>query len=45
MTEDQYSVNIYFLIVFDINLDGTLCSLLAGGFFRYPSGLSCLEDS
>ncbi len=32
MIEDQYSVNIYFLVVFDINLDDTLCSLLARGF-------------
>ncbi len=37
----RYSVNIYFLVVFDINLDVTLCSLLAGGVFRCPSGLSC----
>ena len=40
MIEEQYSVNIYFLVVFDINLDVTLCSLLAGGV-RCPSGLSC----
>ncbi len=33
MIEDQYSVNIYFLAVFDINLDVTLCSLLAVGSF------------
>ena len=39
--EDRYSVNIYFLVVFDINLDVTLCSLLAGGVFRCPSSLSC----
>ncbi len=32
MIEDQYSVNLYFLVVFDINLDVTLCSLLAAGF-------------
>ncbi len=25
MIEEQYSVNIYFLVVFDINLDVTLC--------------------
>ncbi len=31
-----------FLVVFDINLDVTLCSLLAGGVFRCPSSLSCL---
>ncbi len=37
MTEDQYSVNIYFLVVFDINLDVTLCSLLAAGFSAVPA--------
>ncbi len=31
MIEEWYAVNIYFLVVFDINLDVTLCSLLAGG--------------
>ncbi len=36
MIEDQYSVNIYFLVVFDINLDVTLCSLLAAGFSAVP---------
>ena len=36
MIEDQYSVNIYFLAVFDINLDVTLCSLLAAGFSAVP---------
>ena len=38
--EEWYSANIYLLVVFDINLDVTLCSLLAGGVFRCPSGLS-----
>ncbi len=42
MIDEWYSVNIYFLVVFDINLDVTLCSLLAGGVFCCPSGLSCL---
>ena len=37
MIEDQYSVNIYFLVVFDINLDVTLCSLLAAGFSAVPA--------
>ncbi len=41
MIEKRYSVNIYLLVVFDINLDATLCSLLAGGVFRCSSGLSC----
>ncbi len=42
--EEQYSVNIYFIVVtFDINLGATSCSLLAGGVFRCPSGLSCLK--
>ncbi len=44
MIEEQYSVNIYLLVIFDINLDVELCSLLhvlAGGVFRCPSGLSC----
>ncbi len=40
--EERCSVNIYFLVEFDINLDITLCSLLAGGVLRCPSGLSCL---
>ncbi len=44
MIEEQYSVNIYFIVVaFDINLSVTSCSLLAGGVFRCPSGLSCFE--
>ncbi len=35
MIEEQYSVNIYFLVVvFDINLGVTSCSLLAGGVIR-----------
>ena len=35
MIEEQYSVNIYFLVVaFDINLGVTSCSLLARGLFR-----------
>ena len=37
MIEDQYSVNIYFLVVFDINLDLTLCSLLAAGSSAVPA--------
>ena len=37
MIEDQYSVNIYFLVVFDINLDVTLCSLFAAGFSAVPA--------
>ncbi len=37
MIEDQYSVNIYFLVVFDINLDVTLCSLLAAGLSAVPA--------
>ena len=44
MIEERYSVNIYFLVVFDIHLDVTLCSLLAGGVSRCPIGLSCLES-
>ena len=40
MIEERYSVNIYFLVVFDINLDVTLCSLLEGGVLRCTSGLS-----
>ena len=36
MIEDQYSVNIYFLEVFDINADVTLCNLLAAGFAAVP---------
>ena len=39
MIEDQYSVNRYFLVVFDINLDVTLCSLLATGFSAVPAVL------
>ncbi len=35
--EECYSVNIYFLVVFDINLDVTLCSLLAAGFSAVPA--------
>ena len=45
VTEEQYSVNIYFIVhvvAFDINLGATSCSLVAGGVFRCPSGLSCL---
>ncbi len=41
MVEEGYSVNIYFLVVFDINLDIILCSLLAGRFFCCPCSLSC----
>ncbi len=42
MIEEQYTVNIYFIVVaFDINLGVTSCSLLAGGVLRCPSGLSC----
>ncbi len=37
MIEDQYSVNLYFLVVFDINLDVTLYSSLAAGFFAAPA--------
>ncbi len=37
MIEDQYSVNLYFLVVFDINLDVTLCSLLVAGFSAVPA--------
>ncbi len=41
MIEEWYSVNIYFLVAFDtINLDVTLCSLLAVGVFHCPSSLS-----
>ncbi len=36
MIEDQYSVNIYFVVVFDINLDVTSFSLLAAGFSAFP---------
>ncbi len=43
MIEERYSVNIYFLVVFEIDLDVTLCSLLAGGFFRCPSNLSSCD--
>ena len=35
--EDKYSVNIYFLAVFDINLDVTFRSLLAAGFSPVPA--------
>ncbi len=43
MIEEQYSVNIYFIVVvFDINFGVTFCSLLAGGVFHRPGGLSCL---
>ena len=41
MIEEGYSVNIYFLLVFDINLDVTLCTLLPGKVFHCASGLSC----
>ncbi len=44
MIEERYAVNIYFLVVhvvFDINVDVTCSSLLAGGVFRCPSGVSC----
>ncbi len=37
MIENQYSVNIYFLVLFDINLDDTLCSLLAAEFSAVPA--------
>ncbi len=37
MIEDHYSVKKYFLVVFDINLDVTLCSLLAAGFSAVPA--------
>ena len=44
--EEQYSVNIYFIAVaFDINLGVISCSLLAGGVFRCPSGLSCVVEN
>ena len=36
MIEERYSV-IYFLVVFDINLDVTLCSLLRAGFSAVPA--------
>ncbi len=40
LIEEQYSVNIYFIVVaFDVNLGAISCSLLAGGGFRCPSGL------
>ncbi len=47
MIEERYSVNIYFQVVFDINLDVTLgtCSLWAGGVFRCPSGFVFLVDN
>ncbi len=41
MIEERYAVKIYFLVVFDINVGVTCSSLLAGGAFRCPSGLSC----
>ena len=34
-------IYIYILVVFDINLDVTLCRLFAGWVFRCPSSLSC----
>ena len=38
MIEEQYSVNIYFIVVaFDINLGVTSCSLLAAGFSAVPA--------
>ncbi len=40
MIEERYSVNVYLQVVLDINLDVTLCSLLVGGVFHCPSGLS-----
>ena len=43
MIEERYSVNIHFLVVFDINLDVTIYSLLAGGVFCCPSGLACIH--
>ncbi len=44
MIEERYFVNIYFIVVvFDINLGVTSCSLLAGGVFCCPSGLSCVN--
>ncbi len=40
MIEEWYSVSIYFVVVFDNNLNVTLCSLLVGGVFRCPNILS-----
>ncbi len=40
MIEERYAVNIYFLVVVDINVGVTCSSLLAGGVFCCPSGLS-----
>ena len=40
--EELYSVNIYFAVVFDINLDVTSRSLLAGRVFHCSSGLNFL---
>ena len=39
MIEEGYSVNVYFPVVFDINLEVTLCSLLlvGGGFPSVPA--------
>ncbi len=37
MREERYAVNIYALVVFDINLDVTLCCLLAGRFSPVPA--------
>ena len=37
MIGDQYSVNIYFVVVFDIHPDVTSCSLLAAGFSAVPA--------
>ena len=42
--EDRYSVNIYLLVIFDINLDAPLCNLLVRGVFQCPSGLSWKSD-
>ena len=44
MIKERYAVNIYFLVVFYINVGVTCSSLLAGGVFCCPSGLSCFTQ-
>ena len=45
MIEDKYSVNMYYLEVFDINLDITSCSLLAAGFSAVPAVFICVSHT